>query len=154
MVETVRINALALCHKNSDGWTRSTAPDVCLSPVDPVPYTNIAYSRDLEDGTTTVFSNGHAMNGIKGSRFFPSYGDEPGTGGGVISGVNQHEATWLSWSPDVFMEGRAVTRLTDKMFMNRRNTVSIGGYYTKNPKDRLMNELCDVACDCRDAVFK
>lgn len=153
MDETVKINDLTLCHKHSPwGVTRSTLPDVCRSPTAPVPYTNVAYARDLEDGTTTVRSHGGAMNGVKGSRFFPSYGDEPGTGGGMLSGVNQHEATWLSWSPDVFMEGRAVTRLTDKMHMNRRNTVSIGGYLTKlpnSPKSKpLLEKLCNYICEC------
>ena len=130
MVETVLINKITLCHKNSTGWVRSTLPDVCRSPTNPVPYTNTAYSRDLQDGTVTVRSHGGYMNGVKGSRFFPSYGDEPGTGGGVVSGVNMHQATWLSWSPNVFMEGRAVTRLTDKMLLNKGNTVSLHRYQT------------------------
>jgi hypothetical protein len=89
---------------------------------------------------------------VKGSRFYPSYDDEPGTGGGVTSGVNRHEATWLSWSPNVFMEGRPVTRLTDKMLMNRGNTVSVGGYFTGNPEGHsvtLLNSFCDSACECK-----
>lgn len=153
MVETIKINNLTLCHKHGDGFVRSTLPDVCKSPSYPVPYTNVAYCRDLEDGTTTVFSHKGAMNGIKGSRFFPSYADEPGEGGGVTSGVNEHQATWLSWSPNVFMEGRPVTRLTDKMLMNRGNTISAGGYYTGDVqgKDRdVMNKLCKIACKCKD----
>lgn len=149
-METVSINDLTLCHKNSPGWVKSTLPDVCKSPVDPVPYTNTAYSRDLENGTTTVLSNGDAMCGILGSRFFPSYDDEPGTGGGVISGVNMHQATWLSWSPDVFFEGKPVTRLTDKMLMNRGNTVSLGGYQT-TPLTPLGKALCFVACKCMNS---
>lgn len=153
-METVSINDLTLCHKNSSGWVKSTLPDVCKSPVDPVPYTNTAYSKDLEDGTTTVLSNGDAMCGILGSRFFPSYDDEPGTGGGVISGVNQHQATWLSWSPDVFFEGKPVTRLTDKMLMNRGNTVSLGGYYTgpvTGPQKEVLEKTCEFACACKAA---
>ncbi|MCM2450411.1 DUF4150 domain-containing protein [Agrobacterium vitis] len=42
-----------------------------------MPYTNPAYARDLAKGTTTVFSHGDAMNGIKGSEFYRSFGDEP-----------------------------------------------------------------------------
>ncbi len=147
MTETVLINKITLCHKNSTGWVRSTLPDVCKSPVSPAPYTNVAYARDLADGTVSVHSHGGAMNGVKGSRFAVSQGDEPGTGGGVKSGVNLHEATWLSWSPNVFMEGRAVTRLTDKMLLNRANTVSIAGYTTWEPGSNEA-KICDIACAC------
>ncbi|HLJ89704.1 MAG TPA: DUF4150 domain-containing protein [Candidatus Angelobacter sp.] len=126
----------------------STLPDVCKSPSAPVPYTNVAYARDLADGTVTVFSHNGAMNGIKGSRFAKSIGDNPGVGKGVKSGAVMDEATWLSWSPNVFMEGQPVTRLTDKMLMNKGNTISAGGYYTKWPRDSKQAKLCDVGCEC------
>lgn len=154
MQETVSINGLTLCHKHSDGWVRSTLPDVCKSPDKPVPYTNTAYARDLDKGTTTVFSHGGAMNGIKGSEFYRSFGDEPGTGGGVKSGVQLDRATWLSWSPNVFMEGRNVTRLTDRMLLNKGNTISAGGYYTgevQGPDRKIMDQLCNYACGCKQA---
>ena len=152
MKETVAVNGLTLCHKHSDGWVRSTLPDVCKAPVAPVPFTNVAFAKDLADGTTTVFSHGGAMNGVKGSRFSKSIGDEPGVGGGVISGVNLHEATFLSWSPNVFMEGRPVTRLTDRMLLNKGNTISAGGYFTGPVGDpvneELLEEFCKAACQC------
>ncbi|MUO30058.1 DUF4150 domain-containing protein [Agrobacterium vitis] len=152
MQETVSINGLTLCHKHSDGWVRSTLPDVCRSPDKPVPYTNTAYARDLAKGTTTVFSHGGAMNGIKGSEFYRSFGDEPGSGGGVKSGVHLDRATWLSWSPNVFMEGRNVTRLTDRMLLNKGNTISAGGYFTGPVRDKknedLLEEFCKAACAC------
>lgn len=155
MRETVSINSLTLCHKHSDGWVRSTLPDVCKSPDKPVPYTNVAYSRDLAKGTVTVFSHGGAMNGVKGSEFYRSFGDEPGVGGGVISGVNLHRATFLSWSPNVFMEGRNVTRLTDRMLLNKGNTISAGGYFTgpvRDEKNReLLDQICKAACECQKA---
>lgn len=149
MNETVSINGLTLCHKNSDGFVRSTLPDVCKSPGAPVPYVNTAYAKTLADGTTTVRSHGGAMNGVLGSRFATSIGDEPGVGGGVISGVNMSEATFITFSPNVFMEGRAVTRLTDKMLLNKGNTVSMGGYYTGPlPPSPLLEEICFIACEC------
>jgi hypothetical protein len=152
MRETVSINGLTLCHKHSDGWVRSTMPDVCKTPDKPVPYTNVAYSRDLAKGTRSVFSHGGAMNGIKGSEFYRSFGDEPGVGGGVVSGVNLHRATFLSWSPNVFMEGRNVTRLTDRMLLNKGNTISAGGYFTgpiRDEKNReLLDQICKAACEC------
>lgn len=155
MTETVAINGLTLCHKHSDGWVRSTLPDVCKAPNVPVPFTNVAFAKDLAKGTTTVFSHDGAMNGVKGSEFSVSIGDEPGVGGGVKSGVHKDRATFLSWSPDVFMEGRPVTRLTDKMLLNKGNTVSIGGYYTGPVKDKknkeLLDAFCDAYCICRAA---
>jgi hypothetical protein len=152
MRETVSINGLTLCHKNSDGFVRSTLPDVCKSPSAPVPYTNVAFAKTLADGTVTVRSNGGAMNGVLGSRFATSIGDEPGVGGGVVSGVNMSEATFISFSPNVFMEGRAVTRLTDKMLLNKGNTVSVGGYYTGPlPATPLLEEICIIACACAAA---
>ena len=152
MQETIAINGLTLCHKHSDGWVRSTMPDVCKSPDKPIPYTNTAYARDLAKGTTTVFSHGGAMNGVKGSEFYRSFGDEPGVGGGVISGVNKDRATFLSWSPNVFMEGRNVTRLTDRMLLNKGNTISAGGYFTGSltgTDESTANLLCSMACSCK-----
>lgn len=150
MNETIRINGITLCHKNSSGYVRSTLPDVCLTPPKPVPvpYTNTAFSRDLANGTKTVFSHGGAMNGVRGSRFAKSIGDEPGSSGGIKSGTHLHEATFLSWSPNVFMEGRAVTRLTDKMLLNKGNTVSVGGYKTHLPEGHPERYLCEVGCRC------
>lgn len=150
MNETIRINGITLCHKNSTGYVRSTLPDVCLTPPKPVPvpYTNTAFARDLANGTKTVFSHGGAMNAVRGSRFAKSIGDEPGSSGGVKSGTHLHEATFLSWSPNVFMEGKAVTRLTDKMLLNKGNTVSVGGYKTHLPEGHPERYLCEVGCRC------
>ncbi|MBA8902423.1 PAAR-like domain-containing protein [Phyllobacterium sp. P30BS-XVII] len=157
MQETVSINGITLCHKHSDGWVRSTLPDVCKAPTIPVPFTNIAFAKDLAKGTKTVFSHDGAMNGVKGSEFSVSIGDEPGVGGGVISGVNMHRATFLSWSLDVFMEGRNVTRLTDRMLLNKGNTISAGGYYTglvKGASAKDLDELCEIACKCKPATLR
>jgi Toxin PAAR-like domain len=147
---TININDLSLSHKGDDGWVRSTLPDVCRSPTAPVPYVNVAYAKDLIKGTTTVSVDGGNMASVKGSEFYKSTGDEPGTGGGVISGVNLDKATWLSWSPNVFMEGRACCRLTDKMLLNRGNTVSVGGkwHHPISATHPELTELCDIACEC------
>lgn len=151
MQETVAINELTLCHKHSDGWVRATLPDVCKAPSTPVPFSNIAHARDLAKGSITVESHGGAMCGIKGSEFSISEADDGGVGGGIISGVYKHRATWLSWSPDVFMEGKPVTRLTDRMLMNKGNTISAGGYFTGpvvGASKLTLDLLCDIACDC------
>ncbi|MDO5605864.1 MAG: DUF4150 domain-containing protein [Paracoccus sp. (in: a-proteobacteria)] len=150
MTETVRINGLTLCHKGASGLTVSTIPDVCRSPGTPIPYVNVAYARDLADGSVTVKSHGGEMCGVRGSRFARSFGDEPGRGKGVSSQTVQDEATWLSWSPDVYIEDRAATRLSDRMLMNKGNAASLAGYNTPpitggNPSYDLM---CSVGCAC------
>ncbi|WP_102225768.1 PAAR-like domain-containing protein [Acidimangrovimonas sediminis] len=157
MSETVGINGLSLVHKHSSGLVRATLPDVCRSPGYPVPWPNIAFARDLAKGTTTVKSHRGAMCGIKGSEFSVSIADEPGTGGGVKSGVNMHRATFLSWSPNVFLEGKPATRLTDRMLMNKGNTISAGGYFTgpvAGASRPTLDLLCEIACTCLAAGQK
>lgn len=123
---TVNVHGLSLNHRLSDGMSTATLPDVCLTPgAGPVPY--LAYSRDLAKGTTTVFADGADMCATFGSEFSRSTGDEPGTGGGVTSRVNTREATWMTYSFDVKLEGKGACRLTDKMFRNHQNTVNMGG---------------------------
>ena len=156
MTETVAVNGLTICHKKSDGLVQATVPDVCKTPMGnatpPIPYPNIAFARDLAKGTRTVKSNNGAMCGIKGAEFSTSTGDEAGTAKGVKSGTVADRATFLSWSPNVFAEGKPVTRLTDHMLMNDGNTISMGGYFTgpvQNEANRgLLDAICDGYCQC------
>jgi len=126
---TININGLTLCHKGSGGVTHNTLPDVCKTPplAIPVPFENEAYSCDLIKGTSSVFADGGNMIANFGSCFAKSVLDEPGSMGGVKSGTNRAEADWISHSFDVFFEGKPACRLTDKMFMNHRNTVNMAG---------------------------
>ncbi len=131
MALTININNLTLCHKGSNGITTATIPDVCKTPSPggpvPIPYPNIAMSSDLMKGTTTVKADGGMMCANYGSEFFKSTGDEPGTLGGVVSSTFIKEATWMTFSFDVKLEGKAACRLTDKMFHNHMNTVNMAG---------------------------
>lgn len=131
MPATVNANGLSIVHRGSDGIATATMPDVCKTPgptgsPTPVPYPNVAMSTDLAGGTTTVAVDGQ-MAAIQGSKFARSTGDEPGVAGGVVSNVFMMEATFISFSPTVTMDGRPVCRLTDKMLMNRGNTACLGG---------------------------
>jgi hypothetical protein len=130
-VVTININGLTLCHKGSGGISTATLPDVCKTPSPagpvPIPYPNVAMSSDLANGTTTVKADGGNMCANYGSEFSRSTGDEPGTGGGVTSGKFIKEATWISYSFDVKLEGKGACRLTDKMFHNHQNTVNAAG---------------------------
>ncbi len=155
MALTIKVNGLTLCHKGSGGISTATAPDVCKTPAPgglvPVPYPNIAFSKHLRKGTKTVKVDGGNPAAIKGSEFTTSTGDEPGTAGGVKSGTFKKEATWLTYSMDVKMEGKNVCRLTDKMLMNHGNTVNMGGLLQADllVHAELIPELqilCDLMC--------
>ncbi|HED5889162.1 TPA: DUF4150 domain-containing protein [Salmonella enterica] len=126
---TININGLTLCHKGSGGVSHNTLPDVCKTPGEgtPVPYENEAYSADLVKGTTSVFADGGNMIANMGSQFARSVFDEQGSMGGVKSGTNKAETDWISHSFDVFFEKKPACRLTDKLFMNHRNTVNMAG---------------------------
>jgi hypothetical protein len=145
MPVTVKVNKLSLVHRGSDGVSRATLPDVCKTPpaMVPVAYPNVTFSKDLALGTTTVSADGGNMIAVSGSEFTPSTGDEPGVGGGVISGVNMQESTWITYSMDVKIEGRNACRLTDKKFHNRGNTVNAAGELQQNPGEQ-------PACDWGD----
>jgi Domain of unknown function (DUF4150) len=153
MSVTININNLTLCHKQSGGISNATIPDVCKTPSPggpvPVPYPNIALAANLAKGTSTVKADGGNMCANYGSEFSRSTGDEPGTLGGVKSGTFMKEATWITYSFDVSLEGKGACRLTDKMFHNHQNTVNMGGLL-QAPIDAWpeLIELCVIICQC------
>ena len=150
MTVTVAVNGLTLSHKGSGGYERNSAPDVCKSPGTPVPYQIISFNRDLIRGSGSVAADGGHSIDILGSAHSRCFGDEPGRGLGVVSQTVGHESTWITHSPDVFIEGRPVERLSDKMFMNNRNTISgTGGNWepTLKTDDPMLLALCKVFCD-------
>ena len=154
---TININNLTLCHKGSNGITTATIPDVCKTPTPggpvPIPYPNIAMSSDLMKGTTTVKADGGMMCANYGSEFFKSTGDEPGSLGGVVSSVFIKEATWISFSFDVKLEGKAACRLTDKMFHNHMNTVNAGGLLQAPLVTLPWNSNSDCQCNTTPAAI-
>ncbi len=133
MPVTIKVNGLfnSLVHKGSNGISMATIPDVCKTPSPagpiPIPYPNISQSAMLAKGTTTVKADGGMMIATKGSEFSLSNGDEPGVAGGVVSGVNMKESTWILYSFDVKMDGQNACRFMDKKFQNHQNTVDMGG---------------------------
>lgn len=128
MAVTVNINGLSSVHQTSGGIATATLPDVCKTPpsATPVPYPNVAQSTDLIGGTATITVDGSSA-AVQSSMFVRSTGDEAGSLGGVVSQVFAMEATFLSFSPTVLMEGQGACRLTDKMLMNKANTACMLG---------------------------
>jgi hypothetical protein len=160
MTVTVNINNLSLVHKGSGGISMATLPDVCKTPAPggpvPIPYPNIALSKDLAKGTKTVKADGGKMCANYGSEFSKSTGDEPGKLGGVKSGTFTKEATWITYSFDVKLENKGACRLTDKMFHNHQNTVNMAGVVqpallAAHPTVALeLEELCNMMCAVKD----
>ena len=128
MPVTVNVNGLSCIHQTSGGVATATLPDVCRTPyaATPIPYPNIAMSTDLAGGTVTVAVDGCSA-AIQSAMYAKSTGDEAGALGGVVSQVFTMEATFLTFSLTVFFEGQPVCRLTDKMLMNKANTVCMFG---------------------------
>lgn len=148
---TINVNGLSLCHKGSDGRIDNTLPDVCKTPDKglPVPYKNRAFSKDLVKGTTTCFADGGHIVANFGSEFAVSIFDEGGSMGGIVSGTNKAEADWITYSPSVFFEKKPACRLTDKMFMNHRNTVSLAGLSQAELEafEKFLKIVCPKFCE-------
>ncbi|MEE9390873.1 MAG: DUF4150 domain-containing protein [Planctomycetota bacterium] len=161
MTQTVSANGLTISHKGTSGFEMCSAPDVCKTPVGnsvvPIPYTITSFSRDLVRGTSTVLADGGNSIDCKGSAHSKCIGDEAGTLKGVASSTNLHESTWITWSMNVYVEGKNVARLSDKMFMNNKNTVSgAGGHYEAplSVADPILRELCKIFCEAREKWHK
>lgn len=153
MASTININGLTLVHKESDGVAKATLPNLCLPPngSTPINFSNVAYSKDIAKGTITITADGVNMCAHKDSEFSKSTGDEGGTNGEIFSGTNMAEATWLTYSPDVFLEGKNACRLTDKMFMNHMNSACLSG--EGQPPLTISQKmykkfLCKIVCEC------
>jgi hypothetical protein len=157
MIPSVVVNELTVVHKQSDGISIG-APDVCLTPAPPaplvpIPYVNVAQSKDLANQARTVFADGEAI-AVKDSYFSTSVGDEPGTGGGVVSGVNKGKAIFANYSMNVFAESKGVARLTDPMLNNGNSpnappTPEVqGNNACYDLPDGMKDKLCKIFCWC------
>ena len=122
---TVGVNNLSVVHKSSNGVTIAF-PDICKTPTPggpvPIPYPNVAKSSDTAKGSKKVKMDGNPIC-TKDSNFMMSTGDEAGSaGGGVISNKIKGKAEFVSFSFDVKVEGKNVTRAFDLMLHNDKNT--------------------------------
>ena len=77
-------------------------------------------SADTSQGTTKVEADGQMIM-VKGAKYMMSAGDEPGSVGGVISGVIKSECEYLMYSFDVMLEGKNVCRMGDPLWHNKKN---------------------------------
>ncbi len=120
-MSNVTINGLTAVHAGSGGVVKS--PDVCKTgkKCRPVTFSNTARSGDAANAAATVIINGNPAC-HKDSILSRSYGDEPGNCGGTASGTIRGKAEFVTFSPNVFYEGRAAVRESDLVTSNNRNT--------------------------------
>jgi len=121
---TTFCNMRGIVHKGSMGMSMAF-PDVCKTPAPPagpipIPYPNIGKSSDAVSGPTKVKTDGQ-MPMVKGAKYMRSMGDEAGTAGGVVSGINMGECEFLLFSFDVKFEGKNVCRMGDMLWHNKKN---------------------------------
>jgi hypothetical protein len=126
--------------KAGDGKVIAAFPDVCLSPPSPpagpipIPYPNTSFSRDMQNGSTTVMIKGQEVM-LKDQSFYKTapLGDEAATNGlgaSVITHVITGKTYFVAWSMDVQIEGQNVDRHTD---LTTSNHASQPGATPPNP---------------------
>lgn len=102
----------------------TTSPDVCLTPMGagmvPVPYMLYCDFEPSEKCTPTVRFNGKPAFVWDQSLAPDVKGDEPGTGGGVKSGVNVGKVWADEASANVRAEKIRIVRHGDKCWMNMK----------------------------------
>jgi hypothetical protein len=91
-------------------------PDVCLTPAPPappipIPYPNMAMVAQASKTSTKVKIGGMPAV-IEMSEIAQSMGDEAGTNGGVISGVNMKKVAFVQGSSMVMIEGKGAAHIT------------------------------------------
>lgn len=97
-------------------------PDWCWTPVGEgyvlVPYPLIAFLSDEEAPSPDVYFNRQPAVMLDHSYVRKVYGDEAGTGGGVMTGVNEGTVLPDTASSSVFVNGKRLVRHGDKVWMN------------------------------------
>ncbi|WP_421704282.1 DUF4150 domain-containing protein [Aliiroseovarius sp.] len=108
-------------HSGKSATIVCLAPDVCLTPVGsaivPIPYMIIS-KLDWSETTvkSTILTGEEAFT--MASRTNKVTGDEPGTKGGVKSGVNKGYCRPISKKTNVFVEGRELIQNDNSYDMN------------------------------------
>lgn len=97
------------------------APNVCLTPAAPspipVPYPILGDTSQLSVGCESILHNGKKTMNTK-SKVAAIRGNEAGTGGDVVTGVNRGTAWAVIGPPTVLFEGAPVVTATSPAFGN------------------------------------
>lgn len=147
--------------KAGDGKVIAAFPDVCLSPPSPpagpipVPYPDTSFSKDMQDGSTTVkIGDDEVM--LKDKSFYKTspLGNEAATnsfGAAVVTHVITGKTYFTAWSMDVKFEGQNVDRHID---ITTSNHASEPGNTPPLPNAEGMavaggdDEDDEVLCEC------
>ena len=123
MADDVFANTREIICQAASSKSIAAFPDVCMTPPEnpatppgvPVPYPNFGMASDTTDGSKSVEINKKPVMLKNQSHFKKSTGDEAGCAAkkGVISSVNGGKVYFISWSPDVNIEGKNVVRHLD-----------------------------------------
>jgi hypothetical protein len=155
------------------GSSKSIAafPDVCMTPPEnpatppgvPVPYPNFGMASDTTEGSKTVKINKKPVMLRNQSHFKKSSGDEAGCAAkkGVISSKNRGKVYFVSWSPDVKVEGKNVVRHLDMTTHNHGSPANegvpwphIGRMDLINSVDGCEKEKKKIKDECGDPIDK
>ena len=114
-----------LTAKDADYLLVFLCPDVCRTGSKkkkgkPVPYPSMHDMSTSQQCSTNVFVNDHAVF-LHGLSYVDKVkGDEPGTGGGVVTGVNVEISHSEQHSKTVYVNKHCVVRTGDLMKMNTK----------------------------------
>lgn len=102
-------------------------PDACLVPSVPIPtpFVNIALCRDATTTSSRVLACNKEVV-VESSVIPRSTGNEPGTGGGVLSGVNMSPTRFKTYSSRVYAEGKKVVIHTSVTGQNGMSANAVG----------------------------
>jgi hypothetical protein len=143
MATHVYANGNEIASKSADGSSKHAFPDICHTPPAtasptpikpfppgvPIPYPNSCHASDITNGSRTVFILGKEIALENHSYFSVSEGDDAATrklAKGIISGAVKGRCFFQTWSPNVKVEGRAVTRHLDLVSHNHKNPGNTG----------------------------
>ena len=112
---------MAARHSGKSAKVICLAPDVCLTPVGnsivPIPYmitSELSWSQKTVKHTTFTGQEAFNMN----SRTDKVTGDEPGSKGGVVSGVNKGWCRPQSKKTSIFVDGKELIHNDNLYEMN------------------------------------
>jgi Toxin PAAR-like domain len=102
-------------------------PDACLVPPvpTPTPFPNLALCRDAEATSSRVLACNKEVV-VENSIIPQSSGDEAGSAGGVVSGMNKGPCRFTSYSSRVFAEGKKVVVHTSTTGQNGVSANAVG----------------------------
>jgi len=108
------------------GQCAATTPDTCNTPQPsgppvPVPYPNFGMLNQVQNTSTKVKFECKEVVTLK-SKISRSVGDEAGTAGGVVSGMNMGEVSFKKGSSKVSVEGQPCIHQTSPTGHNGVNS--------------------------------